>query len=68
VRYTLSIRKNNNNNISYLFNNITQAQATTGAIPNNGFNPVGNWDGANPSVILKALTAEVQKITNCLTN
>ena len=67
VRYTLSIRKNDNN-ITYLFNNITQAQATTGAIPNNGFNPVGNWDGANPSVILKALTAEVQKITNCLTN
>ena len=67
VRYTLSIRKDDDN-ISYQFNNITQAQSTTGSIPNNGFNPVGNWDGANPSIILKALTAEAQKINNCLAN
>lgn len=65
VRYTLSVKKDKTN-IQYIFNNITQAQSTTGSVPNNGFNPIGNWDGANPSVILKTLNDEIKKIEVCL--
>ena len=65
VRYTLSVKKDKTN-IQYFFNNITQAQSTTGSLPNNGFNPIGNWDGANPSVILKTLNDEIKKIEVCL--
>ncbi|OCG24606.1 hypothetical protein A9G28_00785 [Gilliamella sp. Fer1-1] len=69
VRYTLSIKQDKDkNNTQYFFNNITQAQSTTGSVPNNGFNPVGNWNGANPSIILNTLNIEKQKVENCLGN
>ncbi|RKS85744.1 hypothetical protein DES39_1157 [Orbus hercynius] len=65
VRYTLTVKKDKTN-LNYTFSNIKQAQAETGYVANNGFNPIGNWDGANPSVILKTLENEVSKVSACL--
>lgn len=65
VRYTLTVQKDKES-LAFTFNNIRQAQSETGYLPNNGFGTVGNWEGANPSIMLKALEGEVLKINSCL--
>ncbi|WP_392564601.1 hypothetical protein RHO13_03825 [Orbus wheelerorum] len=67
VRYTLSV-KQKADGISYVFSNITQAQASTGYMANSGFTPIGDWDGANPAVILSTLKSEIKNIEDCLVN
>ena len=48
------------------FTEIMQAQKETGFSANNGFQPVGAWDGANPDMALSTLKDVATKIQRCM--
>lgn len=68
IKYTLTIRQDGSN-ISYIFNNIQNAQQNTGYLNNNGFRRVltDKWSASDADTIIKELDNEVAKINNCLT-
>ncbi|WP_138436512.1 hypothetical protein [Marinobacter shengliensis] len=49
----------------YEFENIEQVQANSGAAPNNGFHPVGDFSGANPKMALDSLEEIARNIDYC---
>ncbi|MBC9130763.1 hypothetical protein FcAc13_05500 [Frischella sp. Ac13] len=67
VKYQLTVRQNNNN-ISYTFNNIQQAQQNTGSMNNYGFSQIftDKWSASGATSVVKKLDEEVDKIDSCL--
>lgn len=49
----------------YEFENLEQAQADSGVVPNSGFQPVGAFQGANPDQALASLEDIARKIDRC---
>lgn len=52
--------------VTLKFLNITRAQQSTGAIVNDGFNPVGTWSGARPIQVYDTLEGVANKVKACL--
>lgn len=67
VKYQLTVRQNNDN-ISYTFNNIQQAQQNTGSMNNYGFSQIftDKWSASGATSVVKKLDEEVDKIDSCL--
>ena len=67
VKYQLTVRQNNDN-ISYTFNNIQQAQQNTGSRNNYGFSQIftDKWSASGATSVVKKLDEEVDKIDSCL--
>lgn len=67
VKYQLTVRQNNDN-VSYTFNNIQQAQQNTGSMNNYGFSQIftDKWSASGATSVVKKLDEEVDKIDSCL--
>ncbi len=52
-------------NDQYEFDKLEQVQANSGAVPNNGFHPVGAFSGANPKKALESLEEIAKNIDYC---
>lgn len=64
VRFTLDIMPVNSGP-QFTFSNLKQAQKNTGTVANNGFNPIGSWEGAGPYQTLEALDKVAAEISAC---
>lgn len=64
VRFTVDIMPTNVGP-QFTFSNLKQAQKNTGTIANDGFNPIGSWEGAGPYQTLQALDKVAAEISTC---
>ncbi|MHA3097749.1 hypothetical protein [Acinetobacter brisouii] len=49
-----------------VFQNILRAQKDSGAVANNGFNPIGTWSGSRAPVAIEALHGLAEKFKSCV--
>ena len=64
IRYELVV-KLEGNHIGLVFSNITRAWENTGAASNDGFEPVGVWQGTRADNVYRGLEAIAQHIRAC---
>lgn len=67
VKFTLDV-DGSGKDIKYTFTNIKQAQKDSGTLSNDGFNPVGSWEGAGPYQVIESLGKIASDINNCMSS